>query len=71
MEKEFYLNEIKRDELYIKLYRVKIMIAKCWMKTWDYRFKHGYFPCWNEAQDIRLSAIWDKIMAEIQTINNN
>lgn len=71
MEKYFYLNEIKRDELYIKLYRVDIMVNKCRMKKWDYYSNHGCFPCWEEAQEIKLNAIWNKIMAEIQTINNN
>lgn len=60
--------DIKRDELYIKLYRINIMIAVSRMKKWEYYEKHNEFPKWERNQDDYLGKIWDKIMNEIKNI---
>jgi hypothetical protein len=58
--------DIKRDELYIKLYRINIMTAKCRIKKWEYYEKHNEPSKWERNQEAYLEKIWDKIMNEIE-----
>ena len=67
----YHEQDIKRQELYIKLYRVNLMQAMSRKKQWEYYIKHKTFPVWENAQETKLNKIWDSIMAEIHTINNN
>lgn len=60
--------DIKREELYIKLYRINIMTAKSRIKKWEYYKKHNKLPKWGRNQDDYLGKIWDKIMSEIKNI---
>ncbi len=63
--------DIKRDELHIKLYRINIMTAKSRIKKWEYYEKYNELPKWSINQEAYLGKIWDKIMNEIKTLNNN
>lgn len=63
--------DIKRYELYIKLYRINIMTAKSRIKKWEYYKKHNELPKWEINQEAYLGKIWDKIMNEIKALNNN
>lgn len=66
-----YIKDIKRSKLYIKLYRVDIMLSTSRMKKWEYVRANGKFPAWETSQEKKLSEIWNSIMGEIQSINNN
>lgn len=63
--------EIKRSELYIKLYRVEILKYKCWIKEHEYFEKNRTFPKWGVSQNRKLDKTWDLIMNEIKTLSNN
>ena len=58
--------DIKREELYIKLYRINIMTAKIRIKKWEHYKKHNELPKWSINQEAYLGKIWDKIMNEIK-----
>lgn len=66
-----WTKEIKRSELYIKLHRVDILKYKCWIKEREYFKTHQTYPKWGISQTSKLDKIWDKIMNEIKTLNNN
>lgn len=66
-----YIKDIKRSKLYIKLYRVDIMLSMSRMKKWEYHHANNNFPVWAMSQDKKLNEIWESIMQEIQSINNN
>ena len=63
--------DIKKQELYIKLYRVNIMTNMSLIKQWEYYIKHNKFPVWEKTQEKKLKKIWSKIMNKIQELNNN
>lgn len=63
--------EIKRQELYIKLYRVNIMMEMSRIKQWEYHIAHNKFPIWERTQEKKLNEIWTKIMNKIKELSNN
>ena len=58
--------EIKKQELYIKLYRVNIMTEMSRIKQWEYYIEHKEFPVWEKPQEKKLNEIWNKIMNKIK-----
>lgn len=66
-----YIKDIKRSKLYIKLYRVDIMLSTSRMKKWEYYHINSEHPVWAMSQEKKLSEIWNSIMEEIQSLNNN
>lgn len=63
--------DIKKQELYIKLYRVNIMTEMSRIKQWEYYIEHNVFPVWEKPQEKKLNEIWNKIMNKIKELNNN
>lgn len=63
--------DIKKQELYIKLYRVNIMTEMSRIKQWEYYLEHKEFPVWERTQEEKLNKIWSKIMNKIKELNNN
>lgn len=66
-----YIKDIKRSKLYIKLYRVDIMLSMSRMKKWEFYHINGNHPVWAMSQEKKLNEIWDSIMREIESIDNN
>lgn len=66
-----WTKDIKRSELYIKLYRVNILKYKCWTKEHEYFKKYQTYPKWGMSQTSKLEKIWNKITNEIKALNNN
>ena len=42
--------EIKKQELYVKLYRINIMTEMSRIKQWEYYIEHNKFPAWEKLK---------------------